>query len=432
MTIKSIFAATCALALLVGCSEPDIILPGERFDIRPGDNTTNRAVPISLPGQRANADWTERSGNAQNRIVHPALGTSLTQRFAVPIGEGDSRRARITADPVVAGGVIYTLDARAQVTATATNGGNVWTSDVARPSDNRADASGGGLAVSGGRVFVTTGFGELTALDAASGAELWRQDLDAPGTAAPTVAGGLVYVVARDSTAWAIEADTGRIRWQLDGTPSLTAFGGGAGAAVSNDVAVFPFPSGEIVATFPQGGLRRWSSVVSGERVGQVVSRISDISGDPVIDGGRVYAGNFSGGLVALDAASGDRIWTATEGAVSPVWPTGNSVFLVNDLSQLVRLDKTDGSVIWRVDLPKFVDTGRLRKSRTVFAHYGPVLAGGRLIVASSDGNIRSFDPISGALVAAVPLPGGAASNPVVAGGTLYVVSKTGQLVAFR
>uniref|UniRef100_A0AAN0M6J3 Uncharacterized protein n=1 Tax=Yoonia rhodophyticola TaxID=3137370 RepID=A0AAN0M6J3_9RHOB len=31
------------------------------------------------------------------------------------IGEGDSRRARITADPVVAGGVIYTLDARATV-----------------------------------------------------------------------------------------------------------------------------------------------------------------------------------------------------------------------------------------------------------------------------------------------------------------------------
>ena len=88
--------------------------------------------------------------------------------------------------------------------------------------------------------------------------------------------------------------------------------------------------------------------------------------------------------------------------------------------------------MIWRVDLPKFVDTGRIRKRRTVFAHYGPILAGGRLIVASSDGQLRSFSPTSGALIGAVPIPGGAATNPVVAGNTLYVVTKAGQLVAFR
>lgn len=421
-----------ALAMLTACSEPDIILPGDRFDIRPNSDGANQSRAISLPSMRANANWSERSGNAQNRIVHPALGTSLSPIFAVNIGEGDSRSARITADPVVVGGVIYTLDARSRVTATATSGAPVWATDVARVSDNRNDASGGGVAVSGGRVFVTTGFGELTALDAASGATLWTQDLDAPGTAAPTVLGNLVYVVSRDSTAWAIEVDTGRIAWQLDGTPSQTAFGGGAGAAVTNDIAILPFPSGEVVATFPKGGARRWSSVVSGERVGQVVARISDIAGDPVIDGNTTYVGNFSGGLVSLDTFSGDRNWTAGEGAVNPVWPTGNSVFIVNDLNQLVRLDKADGSVIWRVDLPKFVDTGTIRKRRTVFAHYGPILAGGRLIVASSDGQLRSFSPTSGALLSATPIPNGAATNPVVAGNTLYVVTKAGQLVAFR
>ena len=168
------------------------------------------------------------------------------------------------------------------------------------------------------------------------------------------------------------------------------------------------------------------------DRIGQAASRISDIAGDPVIDGGRVYVGNISGGLVALDAFSGERIWTATEGAVSPVWPTGGSVFLVNDLNQLVRLDASDGSVIWRVQLPEFFDTGTFRSKRTVFAHYGPVLAGGRLIVASSDGQVREFSPTSGALIGATALDGGAASNPVVASGTLYVVTKAGQLVAFR
>jgi outer membrane protein assembly factor BamB len=211
----------------------------------------------------------------------------------------------------------------------------------------------------------------------------------------------------------------------------VSNFSGGAGAAVSGEFAIFPFPTGEVLAAFPEGGLRRWSTVVTGQRAGQASSNISDIAGDPVIDGDRVYVGNFSGRVVALEIANGDRIWTATEGAVGPVWPAGGSVFLVNDLGELLRLDAGDGTAIWRVALPSFEQT-RERRQKTRFAHYGPILAGGRLIVASSDGLIREFDPTSGALVGTIEIPGGAASNPVVANGTLYVVTKRGQLLAFR
>jgi outer membrane protein assembly factor BamB len=238
--------------------------------------------------------------------------------------------------------------------------------------------------------------------------------------------------VARDSAAYAIDRTTGRIKWSVAGTPSVGNFSGGAGAAVNSEIAVFPFGSGEVVATFPAGGTQRWSTVITGERVGEAAANISDIAGDPVIAGDTVYVGNFSGRVVALNIANGDRVWTATEGAVSPVWPAGDSVFLVNDLNELVRLDRKTGVPVWKVALPALVEAGRFRRSRSKHAHYGPVLAGGRLIVPSSDGLIREFDPASGALIGTTEIPGGAASNPAVAGQTLYVVSKSGQLVAFR
>lgn len=424
--------AICAFALLLGCSETDIILPGERFDIRPQQNSVNQALPISLPGQVANASWTQRNGNASHQLTHPALSATPQALFAVSIGEGDSRRARITADPVVANGVIYTLDARATVTATAVNGGRLWSVDLTPSSDGARDASGGGVAVAGGRVFVTTGFGEVVLLDAASGGEIWTQDLDAPGVSAPTVFGDLAYIVSRDGIGWALEVENGRIRWQLTATPALGVFAGGAGVAADSDLAVFPFPSGEVIATFPEGGLRRWSTVVSGTRQGSAAATISDIAGDPVIKGNSVYIGNFAGQIVKLDATNGNRTWTASEGAISPVWPVGNSVFVLNDVNELVRLNDADGTRVWKVQLPGLVEAGLFGTSNEVVAHYGPVLAGGRLIVASSDGLIRQFDPVSGALVGTVGIPGGAASNPVVAGQTLYVVAKTGQLHAFR
>ncbi|RYG89821.1 quinoprotein [Loktanella sp. IMCC34160] len=428
--------AALSLVLLAGCGERDVTLPGERLDLRDGmvgtsEATANETRPLRLPAATTNADWTHRNGGPTHVAGHPALGSALQLAFQVNVGEGNSRRARMTADPVVAGGVIYTLDARATVSATGTNGAPLWTRDVTPGYDSTSSASGGGIAFANGMLFVATGFGELTALNAQTGAEVWTQNLDAPGGSAPTVRDGLVYVVSRDSRAWAIEADTGRIRWTIDGAPSASGFGGGAGVAVTGELAFFPFPSGEVLAAFPRGGLRRWSSVVTGQRLGSAAATVSDIAADPVVVGNRLYVGNSSGRVVAMEAATGDRLWTATEGAVGPVWPAGDSLFFINDRNELVRMDSGDGGVVWRIQLPTF-EEGRERRQKTLYAHFGPIIAGGRVIVASSDGALRQFDPASGALIGQVEIPGGAASNPVVAGQVLYLLNTRGQLLAFR
>jgi outer membrane protein assembly factor BamB len=431
-----IIGAALGLALLVACSDNEVILQGQRYDIRDGfagapKVEVNQALPIRLAPATLNTEWTHRGGGPAHRISHPSVGEALTLQFAVSIGEGNDKGARITADPVVSGGVIYTVDACARVTAVSVTGETLWTRDLAPRTDNASSASGGSLAISGGRLFVGTGYGRLTALDATTGSKLWSQDLDAPGTAAPTVAGKLVYIVARDSRAWALDVETGRIAWTADGTAPTSSFGGGSGPAVGNELAVFPFPSGEVVAAFPRGGLTRWSTVITGQRLGHVAASVSDISADPVIDGNRVYVGNVSGRTVALDLATGERLWTLNDGATGPVVPAGGSIFFLNDLNQLIRADAGSGAVIWRVDLPRFV-SDQPKRQRDIHALYGPILAGGRLIVASSDETLREFDPVSGALLRTSDLPGGATSNPIVAGGVLYIVSMKGQLLAFR
>ncbi|MBL3567342.1 PQQ-binding-like beta-propeller repeat protein, partial [Rhodovulum sulfidophilum] len=133
----------------------------------------------------------------------------------------------------------------------------------------------------------------------------------------------------------------------------------------------------------------------------------------------------------SLDVNSGERIWTAEDGAYGAMLPVGGSVFFLTDQDKLVRLDASDGSRIWSVDLPYFTKK-KPKKLKAVYAHYGPILAGGRIWLASDDGWLRGFDPASGALLAEIDLPGGAASRPVVAGGTLYVLSERGELEAFR
>lgn len=437
------------LSLLAACSQKEYILPGEREDLRSlnpqtlskqelaraagsieGADRKDGARPISLPGRVNHTSWTHLAGSPTHNVQHPALSPSPKLRFAVSIGKGNGRKHRITAEPVVAGGRIFTLDSRAQVVATSTAGATIWSRDLTPASDRADDASGGGLAYANGTVFVTSGFGMVSALDAASGKIKWQQKMDASGSGAPTVSDGLVYVVSRDNSAWVMDAASGRVKWRLSGTPSQDGIVGVSSPAVTDRVVLLPFASGEIVAALKKGGARTWSSLIAGERAGRGYSIVSDITGEPVVKNGVIYTGNPVGRTVAMNL-SGERLWTAKEGAVNPVWVTGGSVFLVSDEAQLVRLDAKTGERIWGVPLPYFTKEKK-RKRKAIYASFGPVLAGGKLWVASSDGVMRGFSPVDGSLVGQAAIPGGAATRPVVVNGTLYLVSRDGKLLALR
>ncbi|MEM1073252.1 MAG: PQQ-binding-like beta-propeller repeat protein [Pseudomonadota bacterium] len=438
--LRRVTGALILLALLAACAEDELILPGKREDVRAilsEDSEaaiaepTNESRPISLPSSTNNANWTQSQGTPAHRVANPALSSQLSLIWSADIGSGDGRRQRITATPVAAQGLVFTLDADATVTATSTSGQKVWQNEARPARDKSGQASGGGLAYADGRLYVTIGYGALVVFDAATGGEIWRQRFDGTASGAPTVFGGLVYLTVADDRGWAIRTDNGREAWQVVATPAASNVLGAPAPALSDELAVFAFGSGEVQTLFRRGGLRRWDASVTGERPGFALAKVADVTAAPVIVGNRVYVGNQSGRLVALDLQSGDRVWTADEGAHGRIVPAGDSLFVISDRNELLRLNASDGGRIWGQQLPNFVKD-RPRRRSEVFSHHGPLLAGGRIHVASNDGQLRSFDPASGALVGSVEIPGGATTKPVVAGGVLYVVSAKGKLHAFR
>ncbi|MEL6915851.1 MAG: PQQ-binding-like beta-propeller repeat protein [Pseudomonadota bacterium] len=427
---------TLVLGALVGCAAEDPRLVGDRESFGrtaslADTSTENAARPISLPAQDSNASWTHPGGNRLHRIPHARFGTTAALQWSADIGAGDGRRQRINARPVVAGGRIFTVDAESRVSAISTAGATHWTRNLTPANEVAGQGGSAGLAFGDGTLFVNSGYGEVRALDPATGTELWTQDIDALGGASTTYFDGRLYVAARDSVGWAIDAETGRIDWQINGTPSNSGYVGGAGPAITDELAIFPFVSGELVVTFRRGGVQRWTATVLGSRAGVAYSGISDIAADPVVAGSSLYVANPAGRLAALSLGDGERRWTAQDGTLSTPVVVGGSVFFVSDQNELLRLDAATGTRIWGVPLPLFEET-RARRQRTVFAHLGPVLAGGRLWLASSDGQLRAFDPASGRQTFATAIPGGAATAPVVAGDALYVVSKRGTLLSYR
>ncbi len=440
MTRLPLIAALAGLTALSACQQRETILTGERLDPRAvlsPDGPVVEGAPaptgsaLSLPPVRGNSDWPQRAGSASHASGNMAIGAGTSRVFAANIGQASDKRHRITAAPVVAAGLVFTLDSQSTVTATTTGGGRVWSVDLRPGGESDRSVSGGGLAFEDNRIFATTGYGEVVALDARTGGIAWRQRVDAAIGGSPTAQNGVVYVLGRDATGWAIRAHDGKVLWRAFGNDGMAGVMGVSAPAVAGSTVVFPYATGEIMAVDAASGSQLWTANVAGQRLGRAVGYFRDLTGDPVIVGNTVYAGTSSGRVGAFDLATGAMKWEAREGASSPVLVAGNSVFLVNDQAQLIRLDAANGGRVWAQKLPYFTESV-IRKQKKVWNHYGPVLAGNKLYLAGSDGYLRVFDPASGALIGNAAIAGGAAAAPAVAGQTLYVVTHDGQLIAYR
>lgn len=93
-----------------------------------------------------------------------------------------------------------------------------------------------------------------------------------------------------------------------------------------------------------------------------------------------------------------------------------------------MALTRGAGEIRWITQLPRFHEDDR--EQPVVWA--GPVLAGGRLIIVSSDGYMAEVAPQDGKILRRQKLGGEADLPPLVAENTLIVLTKDGQLRAYR
>ncbi|MFK5004325.1 hypothetical protein, partial [Klebsiella pneumoniae] len=83
----------------------------------------------------------------------------------------------------------------------------------------------------------------------------------------------------------------------------------------------------------------------------------------------------------------------------------------------------------WMAQLRRY--QAEKKKKGTVF-WTGPVLAGNRLWVASSEGDLSAASVTDGKLTRGARLEAGVTLAPVVANQTLYVLDNSGRITAFR
>ncbi|MHA6722280.1 outer membrane protein assembly factor BamB family protein [Sphingomonas sp. RS2018] len=410
---------------------------GDRVPILMSENSIQvdpalAGVEVALPPAAPNDAWTQPGGNAAKSMGHVALRETPSLAWTARIPGGD-KRVRLAAAPAIDGGKLFVSDSNGAVHAyDANTGAALWTSETSKSDDANARARfGGGVSAEGGRAFATNGIGDVVAFDAATGKEVWRSKPGGPLRGAPTLSDGQLYVLSQDNQLFALNQADGKVTWTQSGSLETQGVFGVAAPAAASQTIVAGFSSGELNAYRYENGRTLWADALSRTSTVASVSSLSDIDAEPVIDQGRVYAIGEGGRMVALDVSTGQRLWEQNLAGISTPWVAGEWIFVVTDDSRLIALARSSGRVRWISQLRKY-RVEREKNPKDPVSWVGPVLAGGKLWLVNSLGQIAPVSPADGAVGATIDTKGSFGLPPVVANSTLYVMSDEGVISAYR
>ena len=266
-----------------------------------------------------------------------------------------------------------------------------------------------------GQVFLGADDGSFYALDAKSGAIRYSYATKGAIERAPALGSDTVYFASSSDRVVALDATSGKWRWQYDReTPDGFTIHGYAAPTLVGDQVLSGFADGYLVSLQAATG-----EVVWAKSLASTSDQFVDVDSTPLVSSGTIFAASYSGGVYGLEAKGGAVRWRLpTEGAGNLSLIAGRLFFAAP--RQGLHAVSSSGQILWRQGLSEAGDLTAPMALGRYLVFSGS--RGGLFIVDSRDGDLMEvFNPGDGICASATLDP---------AGGRLYVLSNGGTLYA--
>lgn len=342
---------------------------------------------------------------AELPAVAALMGTQLV--WSAQVGEGHASLA-----PLVAGGRVFVAGSVGNVAALdAATGKDVWRVNLGTPI-------AAGVGSDGQIAAVVTRSNQLVAI--ADGAERWRVRLPARSFTAPLVAGERVFVLTADRVVTAFDGKTGARLWsQSRPAEPLVLSQTGALLPVGDTLVVGL--AGRLTGLNPDNGSVRWEAPVATSRGTNEVERLVDIVGPVSRIRNSVCARAYSAAVGCVDASRGTVVWTRAAQGTTGVHGDDRLVFGSEGDGRFQAWQRATGEPAWSIDRLKY---------RGLTA---PLALGRVVAVADSRGLVHLISREDGSEMTRLTTDGSPIlAPPVLAGDSLVVQTRNGGVFAWR
>jgi outer membrane protein assembly factor BamB len=233
----------------------------------------------------------------------------------------------------------------------------------------------------------------------------------------PEVDQELVYFTTANDRVVAVEAATGKWRWQYEReTPEGFTIHGHSGARLHAGALFAGFSDGFLVALQAGSGQVIWARSLAA-----ATEQFVDVDATPALFGDTVIASSYSGGLYALADRNGDVRWRRGIEGASALRIDGGRLYVAAPREGLAAFTP-DGQVLWRQGL---ADAGDLTP---------PQAAGPYLIFSGSRAGLFIVERASGRLLQLFNPGHGACAAATIAGDghDVYLLANSGTVYALR
>lgn len=259
---------------------------------------------------------------------------------------------------------------------------------------------------------------ELLVLDGSR--EIWRHKLGAVSLTAPFVAGGRVFVLSADRSVAAFDVTTGRKLWQNQRSGEALVLGRSGIVMAVGDTLVVGL-SGRLVGLNPTNGKVRWEAQVANSRGTNEVERLVDLVAGVSRDGNQVCVRAFQSSIGCVDGAKGTSTWTKPASGSTGLDGDGAALFGSESDGRVIAWQRTDGERLWLSERLRF---------RSLSA---PMLVGRSVVVGDESGTLHFLSRQDGSPLNRMSTDGSPlVSNMLMVGQTLVAVTQRGGVFGFK
>lgn len=291
--------------------------------------------------------------------------------------------------PQVLGDTVYAATPSGGVAALALSNGAVrWQAGL--------DKLSAGAGSDGRTVAVVSETGEIIALDAAQGTERWRAQAASAVNIPPAVGGGIVAVRSSDYRVQAFDAETGKLRWEVQRPGPALALRTSMRMLILQNVLITGMPNGRLLIIDAPTGAVRWEGSVSVSRGASDLERISDVVGAPLTLGPLLCGASYQGRVACFDVSQGGRlIWDHQVSTATGMISDGQRIYVPGARDIVYALDVRNGEEIWR-------QSALLNRRLSM-----PAIAGLAVVLGDYEGYLHFLSRGDGRLMARLQVGGG-------------------------
>ncbi len=301
-----------------------------------------------------------------------------------------------------------------------------------------------------GLVLAGANDGALYALSAETGALRWRFQTSGPIVRRAVVTGDRVLFTNEADQIFCVELANGKPVWQKARPPAAgTEIAGHAGALLVGDRVYTSSSDGLALAYDAYTGRESWESIDLNADADLASARDAtkylDADATPVsmrlpAGNAAVYFAGYGGGVQAVDAVDGRRIWSFSaakavsdlvlwrepahapregDGTSGPEIPERTLLLAVSTISGIWALDPKNGEARWHLKAPNGGVTA-------------PTEVAGGLLLGTGRNGLFFVSPRNGKVIDGLDVTDGFTARPVAAAHGVFAFSNTGVLLGLR